>query len=86
MKEKIVYTDENAYNLLRRLIRVFPFKIQVDESLLNYKGDYSLIDSTAKSLTTQGQNLLFFLFLENYGTFTQNAGKQVKEVKKLRLR
>ncbi len=50
MKEKIVYTDENAFNLLSRLIRVFPFKIQVDENLLNYKGNYNLIDSTAKRM------------------------------------
>jgi len=50
MKEKIVYNDENAFNLLSRLIRVFPFKIQVDESLLNYYRNYDVIDSMAKRM------------------------------------
>ena len=50
MKEKIEYTEENAYNLLYRLIRVFPFKIEVDESLLNYYRDYRVIESMAKKL------------------------------------
>ena len=50
MKEKIVYTEENAFNLLSRLIRVFPFKVQVDENLLNYYRNFTVIDSMAKRM------------------------------------
>lgn len=50
MKEKIIYNDENAFNLLNRLIRVFPFGIQVDESLLNYYRNYDIPDSIAKRM------------------------------------
>ncbi|MGB5910963.1 MAG: hypothetical protein WBH31_07220 [Promethearchaeia archaeon] len=50
MKEKIIFTEENAYNLLYRVIRVFPFKVEVDESLLNYYRQYNVIELMAKRM------------------------------------
>ncbi|KKL64778.1 hypothetical protein LCGC14_2161600 [marine sediment metagenome] len=34
MEEKIQYSDKNAYDLLNRLLRLYPFSIQTNERLL----------------------------------------------------